>query len=369
MKYNFLLFIVVLLASCSKEPSEPEGLMFSGDTRITELINVSDDEPLIIAPGSILRFAPKMRIHAYGSVVIEGTAEEPITLISEDTINDHWILETFAPSGEFVLSHVNIVNGLLIARNSDSRFTNVNFYNDKDLEWNSAATRFWGGTIFIEDCTLDWNRKGEGFLVHDIDAPIVRNSTFKKVNDAVEYLGCVDGEISGCMFLANSDDAIDLNACDNILLTNNEFYEVQDRGMEIGDEGLGKSTNIKVINNLFVDCKIGVNVKENSDIIIENITAVRCKIAIEVINEEDNGLISHADAQSSVIVGCNWPLVTDASILDIRDCMSDVDLASGGSNMLVTNIEFADSTQNDYKIVSTSFPSGKNQGSIGYQKR
>ncbi len=330
-------------------------------------MSIGDGEILSFEPGSVVRFAEGAKITSYSDVIIKGTAEEPITLISEDPINDHWILETQESANRFELSHVNIINGLLTSRGSNCNFQNVNFFNDKDIEWNSAATRFWGGEVLIENCNLDWNRKGEGFLVHDIHQPIVRNCTFKKINDAVEYLGCTDGVISNCTFLSNSDDAIDLNACDNILLTNNEFYGTQDRAMEIGSEGFGSSTNIKVINNLFVDCKIAVNVKENSDAIIENVTIIRGKTGFEIINEEDNDLSSYAYAKNSIIQGTKWPTYTNQSTLDITDFMSN-EILENATNTIQTEVIFADSTQNDYRIISDEFPDGQDASTMGYQK-
>ena len=364
MKYCILLAIVFIVSSCTKEPEKVE---LSGNYLIEESMSIGRGEILTFAPGSTIRFAKDATITSYSDIIIEGTEAEPITLISEDATNDHWILETQETAKRFELTHVNIVNGLLTSRGSNCHFKNVNFFNDKNLEWNSAATRFWSGEILLEDCTLDWNRKGEGFLVHSVNQPIVRNCTFKKVNDAVEYLDCSDGVIENCTFLSNSDDAIDLNNCDNILMTNNEFYGTQDRAMEIGSEGFGNSTNIRVINNLFVDCKIAVNVKENSDAIIENATIVRGKTGFEIINEEDNGLSSNALATKSVIVETKWPTYTNNSTLDLEDCMSSEELKNA-INTIQTNIFFADSTQNDYRIVSSDFPTGYDATTIGYQK-
>lgn len=364
MKYC-LLFTIILFASCSKEN---EVVQFSGERLISESIIIGTGKTLTFEPGAVIRFAPGATIISYSDIIIAGTAENPVTLISEDNINDHWILETKEPAEIFELSHVNIINGLITSRRSKCHFKNVTFTNDKEIEWNSAAARFWGGEILLEDCIIDWNRKGEGFLVHSVHQPIVRNCTFKKVNDAVEYLGCADGVIRNCTFLSNSDDAIDLNDCDNILMTNNEFFGTQDRAMEIGSEGFGNSTNIKVINNLFVDCKISVNVKENSDAIVEKATIVRGQIGFEIINEEENGLSSYSEVKNSVIVDSKLSSFTNMSDLIFSSCMGNDELLNG-FNVIQADVEFADSSINDYRIVSQEFPIGMDLKSMGYQRR
>lgn len=366
-----LLYIITLLVSCIKEEpiiSPQIDYMFEGDVLISERMYIKEGEVLSIAPGSTIRFAPGASIESFGPISIIGTKSEPITLISEDNINDHWILISWESAVTVELIHTYVINGLITTHGTDCHFKNVNFFNNKDLEWNSACTRFWSGEILIEDCVMDWNRKGEGFLVHSIHQPVVRNCTFKKVNDAVEFISCTDGVVRNCMFLSNSDDAIDLNDCDNILLTNNEFYGTQNRALEIGGDVAGNSTNIKVINNLFVDCKIAVNVKDNSDAIVENITVVGTETALEIIHEENDGLTSNADVYNSVIVDTRWPTYTKESTLSLTNCMSD-DLLPDGANIIQTTVEFADSAMNDYKIVSSTFPTGMNATTMGYQKQ
>ncbi len=362
---------VCLLSSCTKENNDPENIKYSyeGEVLITGKVTFnSEDDDLTIAPGSVIRFAPGALLQSWGNVSIVGTESEPITLISEDQTEDHKILETWKDGKSMDIMHTYIVNGLITTHDTDCHFKDVTFSNTKTLEWNSAATRFWGGTILIEDCLMDWNRKGEGFLVHGIEDPVVRNCVFKKVNDAVEYLDCKDGEVSGCQFLSNSDDAIDLNNCDNTLLVDNVFYGTQNRGMEIGGEGFGNSINIKVRNNLFVDCKIAVNVKENSDAIVENITVIDTETGLEIINEEENGLSSHVTVTNSVFANTRWPSYTFESTINISNSMSDGDLHDG-INIIKAPIEFADTANNDYTIISTDFPVGLDASTIGYHPK
>jgi len=372
MRYNLLLlYSITLLFSCTKDDptKQPKiNYMFEGDVLITERMYIEEDEVLSIAPGSTIRFAPGAKLESFGPISIVGTENEPITLISEDNINDHWIIEPWTSAGTFELMHTYVINGLITTHNTDCHFKNVNFFNNKDLEWNSACTRFWKGEILIEDCVMDWNRKGEGFLVHNIHQPVVRNCTFKKVNDAVEFISCTDGVIRNCSFLSNSDDAIDLNDCDDILITNNEFYDTKNRALEIGGDVGGNSINIKVINNLFVDCKIAVNVKDNSDATVENITVVGTETGLEIIHEDNDGLTSNADVYNSVIVDTRWPTYTKESTLALTNCMSEDDLPSG-TNIMKAAVEFADTSMNDYRIISNEFPAGMNATTMGYQKQ
>ena len=45
------------------------------------------------------------------------------------------------------------------------------------------------------------------------------------------------------------------------------------------------------------------------------------------------------------------------------------DLLPDGTNIIQTAIEFADTSMNDYKIISSTFPAGMDATTMGYQKQ
>ena len=100
----------------------------------------------------------------------------------------------------------------------------------------------------------------------------------------------------------------------------------------------------------------------------KNITVVGTETALEIIHEENDGLTSNADVYNSVIVDTRWPTYTKESTLSLTNCMSD-DLLPDGANIIQTTVEFADSAMNDCKIVSSTFPTGMNATTMGYQKQ
>ncbi len=154
----------------------------------------------------------------------------------------------------------------------------------------------------IEDCLVDWNNQGEGFLLHNVQAPVVRNSTFIKVPDAVEYLHCNNGIISGNHFPDMSDDAVDQNHCYNTLIKDNTFFNVKDKALELGSEKFGSSDSLFVINNLFVDCRVALNVKESSFARVENATFYNNQISIDLHTHDDSTRVSKAEIFKSVII-------------------------------------------------------------------
>lgn len=363
--------LVCLFQACKKDEVELEIIElieWEGVVNIIDTFVVKKGQQLVITPGTEVFFEPEATIIAEGDLHIVGTPDNLIRLTVENPAGNHRLLDAKGSCENFTLAYTELTNGLITSFQTKNHFHHVTFRNNQQLVWNDAVARFWNGQILIEDCTVDWNNQGEGFLLHDVKAPIIRNCTFSKVPDAVEYIGCSDGEISGCRFEKMTDDAIDQNNCIHTLIKDNEFYQVKDRALELGSENFGSSESLLVVNNLFVDCKVAINVKEASSAIIENATFYNNKISLELLNTTDDSALSQATISKSVFVGGETHLNTsDHTRLTATTCMSDQVLLEGELNIKVP-VTFLDATKQDFTIISNEFPQGMTVDSIGYQK-
>ncbi|MDF1696437.1 MAG: right-handed parallel beta-helix repeat-containing protein [Saprospiraceae bacterium] len=353
--------------SDSDEPSENDIIILEGIVRIQDTFEIREGKELVIMPGSEITFSPGAIFIAHGNLTIEGTEDNPIVLIAEDPIEDHRIISAKSGCKIFKLRHTEIIDGLVTSYSTDNHFQYVTFRNTKQLKWDDAAARFWYGKILIEDCFVDWNNQGEGFLLHNVQSPLVQNCTFKKVPDAIEYIHCNNGQILGNHFEGMNDDAVDQNHCFNTLIKDNTFFNVKDKALELGSEKFGSSDSLFVINNLFVGCRVAVNVKESSFARIENATFFNNEISLDIYTDADSTRVSKAEMFRSVVVNSDLPAsVNPRSIAILGDCLSDESLPEGTNN-LVGDIEFQDPTNNDFTIISNQFPAGLNATSIGYQ--
>ena len=365
-----LLLIGLGYSACSEEIEEEENedlIILEGQVRIQDTFEIREGKELLIRPGSEITFSPGAIFVAHGNLYIEGTEDMPIRLIAEDPIGDHRIITAKSGCKIFNLKHTEVIDGLITSFSTDNHFRYVTFRNSKSLEWNDAVARFWFGSILIEDCIVDWNNQGEGLLLHNVQSPIVQNCTFKKVPDAVEYIHCKNGSILGNHFEDMNDDAIDQNHCYNTLIKDNTFYNVKDKALELGSESFGSSDSLFVINNLFVDCRVAVNVKESSFARVENATFYNNEISLDIHTAEDSTRVSKAEMFRSVVIGSDLPAsVNPRSIAILSDCLSDKALPDGTNNV-VSMVEFNDAENNDFSIISGVFPQGFNAQTIGYQ--
>lgn len=368
---GFLLILLTLFGisfnACTEDEVEDEDqIIIEGIVRIQDTFEIREGKSLRIMPGAEVTFSPGAIFVAHGNLFIEGTEEKPIRLIAEDPIEDHRIITTKSGCKIFTLKHTEVIDGLITSYQTDNHFRYVTFKNSKKLKWNDAVARFWYGSILIEDCIVDWNNEGEGFLLHNVVEPVIQNCIFKSVPDAIEYLHCQSGKILGNHFQDMSDDAVDQNHCFNTLIKDNAFYNVKDKALELGSERFGSSDSLFVINNLFVGCRVALNVKESSYARVENATFYNNEISIDIHTHEDSTRVSKAEIFSSVVINSDLPAsVNPRSIAIISDCVSDEALPNGTNN-IVSDIQFKDPSNNDFTIISGTLPQGFTIESIGY---
>lgn len=363
----FILFGIGFIQCSSDKPKEI--IKLEGIVRIQDTFEISKGKELLVMPGTEITFSPGAIFVAHGNLIMEGTEEKPIKLIAEDPIRDHRIITAKSGCKVFTLKHAEVIDGLITSYSSDNHFRYVTFKNKYKLRWNDAVARFWYGKILIEDCVVDWNNQGEGFLLHNVQAPIVQNCTFIKVPDAVEYIHCNNGKILGNHFQDMNDDGVDQNHCFNTLIKDNTFFNVKDKALELGSEKMGSSDSLFVINNLFVGCKVALNVKESSFARVENATFYNNQISLDINTPADSTRISKAEIFKSVIINSTQlaASVTPRSIVVLGDCLSDEELPNGTNN-IVSNVSIKDAANNDFTIISAEFPQGLTSETIGYQK-
>jgi len=225
------------------------------------------------------------------------------------------------------------------------------------------------GKVLVENCTFNWNNQGEGLLLHKVMEPLVRNCTFNQLPDAIEYIHCKKGIIRGNSFNGCGDDAVDQNHCQFTLIENNEFYNIKDRALELGSEKFGRSDSLKVINNLFVGCKVAINVKESSNAWISNCTFYQNDIALDVHTLKDSTISSVAVMLNSVISQSRMPVsANDRAITKINNSMTDIPSKKAPSVPVIA-VAFKDPDNKDFRIVSKSFPSDLDANTMGYQKK
>ena len=353
-KYWYIIFLFLIFVSC-EEPLSNAVIL---DKRHSpyyfhkDLI-ISEDSMLVIRPGAEIYLDSAVNIIAYGDVIIKGTKDKPV-FIKPIIEKVGWgKLKMKKEAKRLIIEHAVIEDGTILSFSTDIKYTYTTFNNSQNLPWDGAISRVYYSNIIIDNCSINGTNKGEGFLIHKVFNPVVTNSSFYKIPDAVEYISCSGGRIANCTFSDMYDDAIDLNDCTNTLIENNFISNASDRGMEIGSEHIGNSKGIKILRNVLVKCKNGIIFKEESFGTVENNTFYQNNVGVKIIElESEKG--SKVIILNSIFYNNKINIQLDEiSKVTIKHCLSN-DVLLLGTNNIVADPMFVDPASNNFNLMNTS---------------
>ena len=274
---------------------------------------INTNDSLMIGEGGLVYIGDGIDVDVFGTLEVIGSANNPAKIhplhagIGWKQIIIHDSVDSLN------IKNAEIIDGRIYATDCIISYENAKFINQQDLEWNGALSRFFGGQLTAKNCTFKGINQGEGLLCHGISNPIITNCQFDSIPDAVEFLNCNFGRIGNCTFQNCYDDAIDLNHCQQTMIDSNYFYNIFNRGMEIGSENNGSSTDILVYRNILVNCAEAVTFKEGSTGIITNNTFFNNDIAVSALVSGDPAIGSSIEIINCIFQSNTQDLFADAT--------------------------------------------------------
>lgn len=232
---------------------------------------------LTIEEGVQIHFKQDINIECYGNIIANGTAENPITFMPDNTANNWGYIYFYKSSEKGILKHTILKEGTINSKETELTLENSSILINKKFMGEGYSNRkvliySGNGTVHIKNSTFIGNGEGEGLVLFYGDA-ITENSYFENVPDAIEYIQMNKGIIRNNYVISSPDDAIDLNACNNILIEKNILLNNIDKAISIGTEQYGASIkNIVIRNNLMIKNKIAIAIKDSSVAHISNNT-------------------------------------------------------------------------------------------------
>lgn len=233
---------------------------------------VPQGDSLILHPGAEVIVGTFQDITVHGSFRSYGDSENPAVIRAANPSLGWGVLDVKNTSDSLILEHTEIQEGRLYVNGCPARLFETHLVNNQTLQWDDIVIRVWFSEFEMSYSSITGSNQGEGVICHDCPAPLISHCEFDRMPDAVELINCVGGRISNCTFHDMNDDAIDLNNCSDVLIDSNVIYNVEHRGLELGSEQFGSSTEIKISFNTIFDCTEAINFKEGSTGLIENNT-------------------------------------------------------------------------------------------------
>ena len=352
-------------------PSDSPALtgQLTQDTTLSSLTPYAIGEDLIIPsgitltinPGVTLEMAPGRDIRVLGTLLINGTETEKVTIRSRH--GKSWGGISFEqPSTISTLSHLVIRDA---THGNDptiypSAISGLNA--DLDLEFldigeSRGPLFFRGGSMSLRDSMISIPLTGDGLNVKQGAAETLR-CTFTGNNspdtDAIDYDGVIDGVIRDCRiyrFLGFNSDGIDTGEqCVNVLIEGNSIFYNSDKGISVG-----QGSSVILRKNLIVGCAQGVGVKDsNSTILIDQNTFVDCAEGVAVFEKNFGSGGGAANVTNSIFSQCANPVTVDGlSSLTVSYSMSDTLALLGVMNQENSPL-FVDAAGLSFELTSSS---------------
>ena len=254
---------------------------------VNQVLTIEKGVELTIEKGVEIRLDTGVNILVHGNFMVRGTKDELVVFRPKQSAKEWGYFYFFNGIGNFNYSH--ILEGKINAKHANLSIKNssINIKKKRLVFGVNRNPIIWThhGSFLFKNSIINGKGTGEGINTN-FSKSIVQNSTFINLPDAIEFI-CVDGGlIENCVVKNSPDDAIDMNACHNIVVRNNTIINNSDKGISVGKEQYGHSSSILIENNTIVGNNIGVAVKDSSFAIVENNRFYENKIGISVYRKD-----------------------------------------------------------------------------------
>jgi spore coat protein H len=277
---------------------------------IKENLTIGENATLTINPGVEIHLKQNVKISCNGNIFASGTREEPIYFMPDNTSKNwsHIYFYEKAKTGYF--KHVHLKDGIINFKETEVTLdsSSITINNKNLVEGEKRSALIWGlkGKLNVLNSTLEGNGTGEGMVVYFVDAT-TENSSFNNMPDAIEYIQTDKGIIRNNLVRNSPDDAIDLNACNNVIIEKNILINNSDKGVSIGTEQYGPSkSGVVVQNNLFINNKTCVSVKDSSFALVKNNTMINNRKGLYAYRKRSDYKLGGAiKAENNLFYNCS----------------------------------------------------------------
>lgn len=173
--------------------------------------------------------------------------------------------------------------------------------------------------------------------------------------DAIDYDDVTDGVIRKCKiynFFGSNSDAIDIGEkAANITIDSNLIYNITDKGISVGQRSTAVSSN-----NIFVNCNLGLGLKDSCHTKIDHCTFYNVGIPVACYEKNIGDAGGNAIVTNSILsnsVNSSY-LVDEKSSLSISSSLSDNDILPENNGNIFGDPQFINPTLFDFRLEDSS---------------
>ncbi|OGU59661.1 MAG: hypothetical protein A2X64_04445 [Ignavibacteria bacterium GWF2_33_9] len=357
------------VSQCFLPPVITENIILTSDCSpilVNEDIFIDSNATVLAMAGTEFWMAPNTHIYVSGNLYISGIGNKHLKFkIHPDFEGSSWGGIIFKNSSErSYLSYVDIEdatngyhpiyeNAAISSFHAELTMDNVNIINNYS---NPIITRY--SNILLTNSTLHSEVTGD-LINCKYGSTYILNCNFigndQPDTDAIDYDNIIDGVIRNCNisnFFGLNSDAIDIGERTlNVKIDSVYIHDITDKGVSFGQFSSGK-----VINSVFVNCNLGLGLKDSCQTEIQNCTFYNVGIPVSAYEKNIGSLGGNGHVINSILsnsIDASY-FCDNHSTLSIEYSLSDNDTLPENRNNLFGNPEFESPNFYDFSLKSNS---------------
>ncbi|MBI5325801.1 MAG: CotH kinase family protein [Ignavibacteriae bacterium] len=308
---------------------------------------------LTVTKGVELNILNNSQVDIKGTLRIEGTQDEPVIIksISDDTTSN--LITVNNGSGNSWIKFAVITNVFVhFLTSSDVLIEDSKFKFEKEIFKYSIHGS--GCNFTMRRCSVSGHSTllPEGMILLGTPYSDVEDSYFENIIDPVEYINVGSGYIKNNYITNSTDDGIDLNGGNEIVISGNRIYNSVDKGISIGNENFGGAKNIIIERNILVNNSMGIGIKDSAEAIVINNTFYNNNYGIKCYEKNSGFGGGFITVINSIIAnsGTKSVDVDDKSIASVSYTLSNTDYLKDGAGNKKAEPQFRDPANNNFNL-------------------
>ncbi len=330
-----------------------EGSPFTIDCDM-EVVNTAT---LTINPGVELFILNNSQVDIKGTLKIEGTKDEPVIVksISDDTTSN--LITVQNGSGNSWVKFAEFTDVFIhFLTNTDVLIEDSKFKFNKEIYKYSIHGS--GCNFTMKRCSVAGHGTllPEGMILLGTPFSVVEDSYFDRIIDPVEYIDVGSGYIRNNLITNSTDDGIDLNGGDAIVISGNKIFNSVDKGISIGNENFGGAKNITVERNIIAGNSIGIGIKDSAEANIVNNTFYNNNYGIKCYEKNSGFGGGFTTIKNTIFANSKTKTldVDEKSKATVTYSLSNIDSLNVGVGNIVDEPELENPANNNFNLKRNS---------------
>jgi CotH kinase protein/Right handed beta helix region len=227
-------------------------ITLSGEVIVEQDLIFTDEQTVTILPGTLFKLAKDTSIYFYGKVTAKGTEESPIKFEQKES-GQVWgsIVIQGKKATDSYISHIHVNGGSVTSRNLIDYPGQFNIH---ELD-----------SFHLSHCVIGNNSIGDDSLHVAYSHGEIQHCEFKDSPFDALDMDIVDVTVSNSRFSNIGNDAIDLMNSSSVI-NNVDINGTGDKCISVGE-----ASDVKIMQSQLTDCVLGIAVKDQSIVHIEDI--------------------------------------------------------------------------------------------------